>query len=128
MAYSKQENDFRFKQLKIWQNSLLLVPKVYLLTKNLPKDELFALVSQIRRAVVSIPTNIAEGSGSSSKKDFGNFLNIAIRSGFEVSSLLNTCISLKYLSSGEVSFIESELTIIIKQITAFKNTLINHEP
>lgn len=119
MAYSK----FRFKDLTIWNDSVKIVSDVYKETRKLPKDELFGLVSQIRRAVVSIPTNIAEGSGSNSKKDFCNFLNISRRSCFEVSSLLEICQNLNYLDTKDVIPIEENLTIITRQITAFQKTI-----
>ena len=71
-----------FRELKIWKESLVLVKNVYLLTSKLPKDEKFGLVSQINRCAVSIPSNIAEGSGRTTEKEFLYFLNIAISSSY----------------------------------------------
>ena len=59
-----------YKELKVWQKSRELVKNVYQLTKKYPKEEIYALTSQVRRSVVSIPSNIAEGAGYSSKKEF----------------------------------------------------------
>ena len=59
-----------YKELKVWQKSRELVKNVYQLTKKYPKEEIYALTSQVRRSVVSIPSNIAEGAGHSSKKEF----------------------------------------------------------
>jgi four helix bundle protein len=66
-----------FRQLKVWQKSRLLVKEIYIVTKGFPKEELFGLTSQIRRAVVSIPSNIAEGCGRNTNKDTKRFVDIA---------------------------------------------------
>jgi four helix bundle protein len=72
-----------FKELIVWQKSRVLVKNLYILTKKFPKDERYEIVSQMRRAVVSIPSNIAEGSGRNSNKDFRWFLDIAVLSAYE---------------------------------------------
>jgi len=69
-----------FRDLKIWQKGLEIAQEVYFLTKKLPKEEAFGLVSQMRRAAVSVPSNIAEGRARSSRKDFGQFLHITLGS------------------------------------------------
>lgn len=66
-----------YKELLIWQKGIRLVILVYKLTKNFPQDEIYALTSQIKRASVSIPSNIAEGFGRKTDKSFNHFLNIA---------------------------------------------------
>jgi four helix bundle protein len=73
-----------FKQLIVWQKGIKLVKQAYLLTKQLPSDERFGLISQINRAAVSIPANIAEGSSRNSEKDYLRFLQIALGSDFEL--------------------------------------------
>ena len=73
-----------FKKLKIWQKGMELVMGVYELSSQLPSDERFGLKSQITRAAVSIPSNIAEGSAKKSKKDYVRFLEIALGSLFEL--------------------------------------------
>ncbi len=65
-----------FRDLVIWQKGIEIAKMVYQLTKLLPKDELFGLISQMRRSAVSVPSNIAEGRGRSSRKDFNQFLFI----------------------------------------------------
>lgn len=77
-----------FKEIKIWQEALLLVKDVYLLTANFPKEEKYGLTSQINRSAVSIPSNIAEGSGHTSNKEFVRFLEIAISSSYELETQL----------------------------------------
>jgi four helix bundle protein len=66
-----------FRQLKVWQKSRLLVKEIYIVTKGFPKEELLELTSQIRRAVISIPSNIAEGCGRNTNKDTKRFVDIA---------------------------------------------------
>src|SRR3989304_1621818 len=67
-----------YRDLVVWQKSMVLVTKVYSITRLLPKEELYGLVSQIRRSAVSIPSNIAEGYGRYSTNDYIRFLQIAI--------------------------------------------------
>jgi four helix bundle protein len=73
-----------YKDLTVWQKSIDFVASVYLLVKQLPKEETYALSDQIRRAVVSIPSNIAEGFGRNSTKEYVQFLYIALGSASEV--------------------------------------------
>lgn len=79
---------FRFQKLNVWQNARALSGEIYAVTKTFPRDEQFGLTSQLRRAAVSISTNIAEGSGRNSDPDFAHFLEIAYGSTMEVASLL----------------------------------------
>ncbi len=77
-----------FRELKIWKEAMNIVKSVYILTSQLPSDERFGLVSQINRCSVSIPSNIAEGSGRTSNKEFLHFLNISLSSSFELETQL----------------------------------------
>lgn len=92
-----------FKELKVWQKSMVLVKEVYTLSKNLPKEELFALSSQMRRASVSIPSNIAEGNSRNTTKEYINFLSIARGSDSELWTQLLICKELGYLSEQQIS-------------------------
>ncbi len=74
-----------------------LVTDIYHLTKCLPKDEIYGLISQIRRCSVSIPSNIAEGYGRKSTVDYTRFLQIAIASLYELQTQLEICLNLKYI-------------------------------
>lgn len=74
----------QFEKLKIWQKGMDIAEKVYKISAELPNDERFNLISQIKRCAVSIPSNIAEGSGRNSKKEFVQFLGIANGSSFEL--------------------------------------------
>ena len=80
-----------FQDLNVWQKAMKLVREVYELTAQLPKEEKYGIVSQLRRASVSVPSNIAEGHGRSSKRDFSRFLSIALGSLREVQTLLLLC-------------------------------------
>lgn len=77
-----------YKDLLVWQKALELSVEIYNLTENFPKEEIYGLTSQIRRAAVSIPSNIAEGRYRGSKKDFSQFLRIAYASGAELETQL----------------------------------------
>lgn len=73
-----------FKDLIVWQKSIILVAEVYKVTEKFPREELFGLTSQMRRSAVSIPSNIAEGKCRGTRKDFAQFLQIALGSGAEL--------------------------------------------
>jgi four helix bundle protein len=80
--------DGGFKSLIVWQKSMALADAIFQLTKGFPKDEQYGLTSQMRRAAISIPSNIAEGSRRTSKKDYAQFLRIACGSAVELETQL----------------------------------------
>jgi four helix bundle protein len=86
-----------FKDLRAWQHSMDLVEIVYELTKRFPKEEAYGLVDQMRRAAVSIPSNIAEGNGRESKLEFRRFMRIAKGSADELETQLLIAVRLKYI-------------------------------
>lgn len=83
-----EKSQFRFEKLTVWQSARRLGGEIYAVTKDFSKEEMFGLTSQLRRAVVSISANIAEGSGRNSDADFAHFLEIAYGSAMEAASLL----------------------------------------
>ena len=87
-----------YKQLNVWCRAMDLTDEVYRLIERLPKTELFALTAQLRRAVVSVPSNIAEGNGRFSEKEFRQFLSIAKGSVYEVETQLLICIRRGYFN------------------------------
>ena len=87
-----------FKELDIWKESRILVKDIYLLTNSLPQDEKFGLISQIKRCVISIPSNISEGSAKDSQKDFLRYLQISLGSSFELETHLLLCIDLELVT------------------------------
>ncbi|MGD0382506.1 MAG: four helix bundle protein [Thermoguttaceae bacterium] len=87
-----------YRDLVAWQKAMDLVLLVYRVTKSLPKEELYGLMSQMRRAAVSIPSNIAEGQGRHTKKDFRNFLFVALGSLRELETQILITQGLKYIT------------------------------
>ena len=87
-----------FRDLIVWQKSIQFVSDIYFITKSFPREELFSLVNQIRRAAVSIPSNIAEGFGRHSRKDYLRFLQIAIASTFEIQTQIEISKNLRFIS------------------------------
>ena len=90
-----------FKNLIVWQKAMELVRVVYQLSKSFPSDERYALTDQLRRAVVSIPSNIAEGNGRASNKDYAHFLAIARGSLFETLTQIQIAEDLGYIGDHE---------------------------
>lgn len=105
-----------FRKYNVWQDSHLFTLEIYQVTKGFPKEELFGLTSQLRRATSSIPTNFAEGCGSNSEKEFARYLNIAIASCSEVEYLLLLTSDLKYLNIELHQGLASKIIQIRKQI------------
>lgn len=91
-----------FKDLIVWQKAMDLTVEVYQLVKKLPKEELFALSDQMRRAVTSIPSNIAEGRGRDSIKEYTHFLSIAKGSNAELETQLLLCVKINYLNNSDI--------------------------
>lgn len=89
--------------LRVWQDGIALVKLVYALTKTFPREELFGLTSQMRRAAVSIPANIAEGAARSTRKEFAYFLVIARGSLSELETLVLIATELGYLKNDELA-------------------------
>jgi four helix bundle protein len=94
-----------FRDLVVWQQAMELVTEIYKVSQKFPKEEVFGLTSQIRRAAVSIPSNIAEGRGKSSRGEFQQFLYHARGSLAEVETQLLIAINLGYLEKPDVSHI-----------------------
>ncbi|KIQ21805.1 S23 ribosomal protein [Flavobacterium sp. MEB061] len=90
-----------FRKILVWQKSISLVTKIYKATNTFPKEEMFGLTSQIRRSSISIPSNIAEGSGRESTKDFLRFLYISLGSIFEMQTQLEIAKNIIYIKEEE---------------------------
>jgi len=91
-------NDFSYKKLIVWQKGMLLLKAVYVLTENLPKSEEYILKNQLRRAAVSVVSNIAEGSGRKSTAERRRFYEIARSSGIEIDAQLEVSVLLNYVT------------------------------
>lgn len=107
-----------FRKLNIWNESIHIVTIVYELIKKLPDSEKFGLYSQLSRAVVSIPSNIAEGCAKDSQKDFARFLKISLGSSFEVETQIVICTKLSYISTKESELIIHRINTLQKSINA----------
>lgn len=107
-----------YKDLIVWQKAMDLTVEVYALVKRLPKEELFALSDQMRRAVISIPSNIAEGEGRNSDKELIKFLLIARGSLWELSTQIEICERLGYLEQYETTVATDLITEISKMLNA----------
>lgn len=114
-----------FRELKIWQKSWILVKDVYQITSTFPKEEIYGITSQARRSAVSIPSNIAEGSGRGTDKDFSHFLDIARGSVFELETLLILSSDLDFLQEEEMLKILNMTSEIIKMLNSFQEKLTN---
>lgn len=112
-----------FKELKIWQKALELSVDVYKVTSLFPKEDKFGLISQIKRSAVSIPSNIAEGAGRNSVKEFLYFLSVANGSSYELQTQLLISNKLNFLKDDVLESMLSELDEIQKMNYNFQKTL-----
>lgn len=114
---------YGYEDLIAWQKAISLTESVYLFTKGYPKDELYGLVSQTRRAAVSLPLNIAEGQARGSKKEFRQFLLIARGSAYELLTSLLIASKLGYLTQEQYSSLEEKTSEVTKLISGLINSL-----
>jgi four helix bundle protein len=112
-----------FHNLNVWKKSHLLTLNVYKVTKAFPKNEMFGITSQLRRATSSIPTNIAEGCGRGSDKDFARFTRISMGSANEAEYLLQLSLDLDYLNSDDYNKLIAEITSIKKMLNSLHKSL-----
>jgi four helix bundle protein len=112
-----------YKELQIWKKGIDLVKETYILSKQIPDTEKFGLIAQMTRAAVSVPANIAEGSGRNSDKDYSRFLDIALGSAFEVQTYFVIAREMKWIKETELTKAEILLEEEIKMIHAFIKTL-----
>jgi four helix bundle protein len=111
------------RNLDVWNKSIDLVLEIYEFTKKFPKLEEHALLSQMRRAAISIPSNIAEGAGRQTKKEFIQFLYIAQGSASEIDTQLEIAFRLGYLDDAEKMKLDVQINNIGKMITGLQRSL-----
>ena len=116
-----------FKELKIWQKGLAISVSTYKLTGSFPKEERFGITSQITRAAVSIPSNIAEGSSRSSDKDYHRFIEISLGSSFELETQLLICQRRKYGDQILLSQMLTDLETLQKMIFSYHSKILNEQ-
>ena len=112
-----------FKELIVWKKAHLLCLEVYKITNDYPNEEKFGLISQLRRASSSIPTNIAEGCGYKTQKEFGRFLRIASGSASEVEYQLLLSRDLKFVPQEKFEELTKEVIIIRKMLYKLTQSL-----
>ncbi|WP_046744327.1 four helix bundle protein [Kordia zhangzhouensis] len=113
----------KVENLKIWKKSIELTKAVYLLIADLPKDEKFGLTTQIKRSAVSVPSNIAEGAGRNSNKEFKHFLSIANGSNYELHTQLLLLIELSLINKEKVQPVIEQCIEIQKMNYSFQQKL-----
>ena len=106
----------KYKDLKIWQRSVGLATEIYKTTSEFPQEEKYDLVSQMRRSAVSIPSNIAEGAGRSSDKEYRRFLDIAYGSAYELETQIYISVNLKFIEKDNFQVLTKEIDEIQKMI------------
>ena len=112
-----------FKNLQIWKRSRVLVKAIYLMTRTFPSEEKFGLISQMNRAVVSVPSNIAEGSGRGTVKELHHFLNIAIGSLCELETQTYLAADLEFITEQKMERAIKEITEIRRMVIGYQKTL-----
>ena len=119
-------DDFYFRKLDVYKNSKEFSKHIYSLLIFFPAEEKFGLCSQLRRAVTSIPINIAEGFGRFSAKEKSHFIEIAYGSTTEVLCELELSFELNYISEEQFINAENKLIVIAKQLSALRTSIINN--
>jgi len=114
---------FRFQDLKIWQLAIEIADELFDIADNLERRRLYRFADQLRGAGMSMSNNIAEGSGSDSKKEFKQFLNMARRSTFENANILVLLQKRKPISENSLDNLLNKLDSLCRQITSFQNSL-----
>lgn len=112
-----------FKELKVWQKAVDLAVKIYTVTKTFPSEEKFGLVSQMRRAGVSVPSNIAEGCAKTSSKSLVNSLEVSLGESFELETQMIISERVGILDKELARELESDLSEIQRMIMGFKTTI-----
>ncbi len=116
-------SNHNFRKLAIWNDSINFSLKIYAISQSFPSSEIYGLTSQIRRAAVSIPSNIAEGTSKSTDKHFVQYLQNAIGSSYEVETQLIIAYKIEYLNHENFEELKNELNKIQSMIAKFINSL-----
>jgi len=113
-----------FKDLEVWRQSIQFAKEIYRLTEKFPLNELYGLTSQLRKAAVSIPSNIAEGQCRNSSKEFRHYLSMALGSLGEVETQLIIAQEIDYINQAELDYLQSPINDIRKMILALSKRII----
>jgi len=112
-----------FKELKVWQAGMEVCKTIFELTRQFPGEERFGLISQMTRSAISIPSNIAEGCGRKSNKEFYQFLNIALGSSFELETQVIIARDFRYISAEKADIVCGSIVEIQKMIGGLQKSL-----
>ena len=115
--------EYGFEKLRVWKNARLVVKEVYLLSGTFPQDERFGLISQVRRAAISVVLNIAEGSGRQTRKDQAFFYRVAFSSLLEVLSALIIAVDLSYIAMRQLLEVRILIERVSNQLNALQKSL-----
>lgn len=113
-----------FRELRIWQRSMDLAEAIYTITATFPKEERYGLVSQLNRCAVSVPSNISEGAGRATNKQFKHFLEYSMGSCNELQTQIELAKRFNYITKDSLDTIINETLQVYKMILAFYNTLV----
>ena len=113
-----------YRKYEVWEIGHKLTKEIYLLTSKFPKEEIYRLTSQIRRASVSIPTNIAEGCGRLTDKEFGRFIDVSLGSLNETEYLLFLSTEMKFISESEFEPIAIQLNLLRQKLIQLRKKLL----
>lgn len=116
---------FGFENLDVWQKAVTFAKTIYAGTRNFPSDERFSITSQLRRAAISIPSNIAEGSSRGSKRDFARFVEMAYGSLMEVVAQATIAHELGYLDESRAQEIRQQAEQLARMLSGLRSSLVN---
>jgi four helix bundle protein len=114
-----------YSDLEVWKISMEFAKSIYGITAKFPKEEMYGLGQQLRRAAVSIPSNIAEGSGRRSRQEFARFVNIANGSACEIETQILLAVSLSYVTENDYDILFEKSTRIRKMLYSLHKSLTN---
>lgn len=122
-SYTKYGEIKSYRDLLVWQKSMQLVVEIYEITEDLPQDEKFGITAQIRKSIVSVPSNIAEGWGRKSLGSYIQFLRIANGSLCETETQLRVCVMLKYLDENKLTTTTNKIEEVLKMLRSLVSKL-----
>jgi four helix bundle protein len=118
--------EFSFEKLEVWKNSVELTKLIYSVTNEFPENEKFGLISQLRRASISVASNLAEGTSRQTNKDKANFTTMAYSSLMEVLNQVILSTELKYINEEDYNRIRVEIEKISRMLNALRKSQLNH--
>lgn len=115
-----------FKELKIWKDNMVFAKEIFIITQSFPNEEKFGMISQMRRCATSIPSNIAEGSGRTTNKEFARFLDISLGSAYEIETQVLLALDFVYVSPDDSQRLIGHINSIQRMLIGFKNNVLKN--